>query len=534
MNAPIEPMAQLIYAGEGHYQLFYRDRGRNIASGEKTPVLPLFECERLLKTGFFTPVGDIWSNISKNHQWRSDPDEIDGMLTGQRCFILGGGPSAKGFDFSRLDNEFTIAVNYSYKHYPKSKSVLFCDYGFAEREKQNLLAYSGLIFGSFKCQDILPQKNNIFIFPISNRELGRGFNEGLYNHRLSGAAALNLAIIMNAEEIYLLGFDMGYNENKEHHWYGTEFERQNTYSETHFIGKVDLFNKFAAHKNKIFNCSKESRIKVFQYANINEVLNTPYDKSQNQRIVLRNIESRKAQARPQTVAVSNSGPVVYPTSKPQKLSKINDMYKGKRIFVIGSGPSVKGIDLNRLDGEITIAVNHTIEHYKKAKVSLFGDPRVYGYVSEIYKNYKGLIFASHHTNIGSLEQANDNVFIFAKNAEKVTTNILNGLYSDFNSGMEAVNLALVMGAAEVYLLGIDFCANNNEYYFYGRPSWFKNSIKQVDTLLDSRVKFWDNFEPFKDRIFNCSKISRISVFEKVDLDKVLKNGNKITNANVVR
>ncbi|MCX5657919.1 MAG: hypothetical protein NTZ48_06855, partial [Candidatus Omnitrophica bacterium] len=30
---------------------------------------------------------------------------------GQRCFIIGGGPSLKGFDFSKLKGELVIAVN---------------------------------------------------------------------------------------------------------------------------------------------------------------------------------------------------------------------------------------------------------------------------------------------------------------------------------------------------------------------------------------------------------------------------------------
>jgi len=42
----------------------------------------------------------------------------DGAWTGRRCFIIGGGPSLKGFNFSRLKGELVIGINRAFE---------FCD-----------------------------------------------------------------------------------------------------------------------------------------------------------------------------------------------------------------------------------------------------------------------------------------------------------------------------------------------------------------------------------------------------------------------
>lgn len=503
---PVE--AQLVYSGQAPYQLFFGDRGYSLQTGDLTPLLPFHECMRLLRSGFFSAAGDTWTRIIASQHY-SDYSHIDGLLNGQRVFIIGGGPSLKGYDLSALDNEFTICCNHSAKYYNGAKACVFVDSAFAKNEKQFLHDYKGMVFASYKCADYLPKRENTYVFPLNNSKPGATFGEGLFNGRLTGLAAINLALLLGAAEIYLLGFDMQY-QGKDHHWYGSPTPQHENYREEVFHKKVSMFGAYSPWKDIIINCSESSRIDAFPKMRLEKVLGRP-KKIQSGPVPKNRIKEQRAK-------VSSN---IFPVSSPEKLARINGMLKGQRVFVLGSGPSLRGFDLSKLDGENTIAVNHTLEHYRKAKFHLFGDPSVLGYVAEIYKKYSGMVFASWHANLGDWEKTNDKVVVFAKNAVGPTVRIEDGLYSDFNSGMEAVNLALVMGASEIYLLGIDFCANNGEYYFYGRPKWFTNTVDQVDSLLKRRVQFWDLFSPYKDRIFNCSQISRIEVFEHRNIEEVL-------------
>ncbi len=506
-------MSRVIFTGAGHYQLYWQSRGYELSYGQASPPLPLHECMRLMKTGMFTGDDGTWESLI-SRQGRKQAGGIEGMLKGQRCFIIGGGPSLRGFDLHRLDDEFTIAVNHSYEYYPNARALLFVDSWFVkdEQSRSKILAYPGLIFASFRCQDRLPRgMENLYIFSQNNREPGKRMNDGLYSGRLSGLAALNLATIMGADEIYLLGFDMNYQDG-QHHWYGTAHENQETYDAGNYTRKLKMFDAFAPYQDRIFNCSMNSAITTFNKVPIEDVLK-----------VRRPIQVKEAPRSMLTRRSGSSRTPEYPASPPQKLARINGMLKGKRVFVVASGPSLIGFDFKRLSNEETIAVNHTLEHFPAARHHLFGDPRVLNYVRTIYKDYAGNIFASHHANLGSWERNDERVYVFAKRSNSVGEKLEDGLYSDFNSGMEAVNLALVMGAEKIYLLGMDFCAHDGKYYFYGKPAWMKAQVTQCDSLLEKRNIHWSKFEPYKDRIYNCSKISRITTFQRADIDEVLND-----------
>mgnify|MGYP002682074433 CR=1 FL=1 len=51
----------------------------------------------------------------------------DGAWKGQRCFIVGGGPSLKGFDFGRLRGERVIAINRAFEACPTADIMFAMD-----------------------------------------------------------------------------------------------------------------------------------------------------------------------------------------------------------------------------------------------------------------------------------------------------------------------------------------------------------------------------------------------------------------------
>lgn len=506
-----ETTTRIVFTNDGYYQLFWGGRGHVLKTGDQTPPLPLHEVKRLLNTGFFAATSEAWDVITKKG---SDASQVTGMLAGRRVFLLGGGPSVKDHDLEKLKDEYVIAINHSYDFYPNANAVLFVDTLYAKLTRDRLKDYPGMVFASFRCQDELSgyhQKKNFFFFPQNNSRPGKSLAEGMYTGRLSGLCAINLALVMGASEIYLLGYDMNYRDG-DHHWYGKAHENQENYSEDNFKRKIKYFDAYKPYAERIFNCSKTSALTQFQHKDFDQVLSQKKIQNVTTASHLDLRINRKTESSYPTFPVSNL----------DKLGKVNGMSKDKRVFVIGSGPSLKGFDLSRLDEEETIAVNHTLEHYHKAKHHLFGDPRVYDYVKPIYNNgFNGNVFASYHTSLGKFESENDHVYVFAKNWNRVTEQIEDGLYSDFNSGMEAVNLALVMGAKEIYLMGIDFSSDGEDYYFYGRPKWFTQELGAVDRLLSKRLQYWDKFTPYRDRIFNCSKISKVKQFEYRDIEEVL-------------
>jgi hypothetical protein len=106
-------------------------------------------------------------------------------------------------------------------------------------------------------------------------ERGTGFsNKTLHLGHSSGFAAVSLALLRGAKEIYLLGYDMGYNKNNDAHFFGDYPEalhKKSPYKkfiEDFEVSKKDL-DLFGA---TIFNCTINSAMDTFIKTTIKEVL----------------------------------------------------------------------------------------------------------------------------------------------------------------------------------------------------------------------------------------------------------------------
>ena len=204
--------------------------------------------------------------------------KVDGMLTGKRCFLIGGGSSLKGFDFNRLDKEFTIAINHAILYYPKASANIFLDGIFLDKNNKEarmvLKAYKGLIFCSFRTQY---QKENLNAIPfyVNNERVQKKFNKGLWGARLTGLAAISLALIMNADKIYLLGYDMN-KHAVDLHFYDTagksKYNNDKGYRGERVTQNILAFKKFEEYKERIVNLNLKSEIPYFKKMSFEDVI----------------------------------------------------------------------------------------------------------------------------------------------------------------------------------------------------------------------------------------------------------------------
>jgi len=199
---------------------------------------------------------------------------INDHLKGQRCaFLIGGGTSLKGFDLSRLDKEFTIAINHSIEYYPQASCLIFGDKIFLHKTNFDLESYKGLIFCSegAACskpiQDMLP-RDNIFVFEPLRDDPILNAKKGLYHPTSSGMMAINLALQMRARKIYLLGYDY-YKSNGNMHWF-PDYEHHKRYEEEKMQRKLKKFKNFEKYRGKIVNLNPNSMIEEFDKMSLKE------------------------------------------------------------------------------------------------------------------------------------------------------------------------------------------------------------------------------------------------------------------------
>lgn len=144
---------------------------------------------------------------------------------GKDAFVLGGGPSLRGFDWSRLYKERVVGCNQAFRLGPQvCDYVVFCDRKFilTDQGKPRLGFYDGLAkFPNpvVTTDSMLKHRSEPWLKYMPRRP------DGLHHDALgfncsTGWSAVNLAFLLGATTVYLLGFDMQLGVNGESNYHG--------------------------------------------------------------------------------------------------------------------------------------------------------------------------------------------------------------------------------------------------------------------------------------------------------------------------
>lgn len=197
-------------------------------------------------------------------------DNLDKMFDLDKyneCYIVGGGPSLKNFDWSLLDEKFVIAINRAYEVLPNAQIIYFTDKDYWEDHKNKMLKHKGELFrGTCKLNDIQnPRVTEWFL----TGETGLETRGGKLKHgRNSTYAAINLAgVHLKFKKIYLLGIDMKWGipgDNTTSHWHSghKRIDRHTVYGMmiNNFIKLKPLLEK---QKIQVINVNDDSNLLCF-------------------------------------------------------------------------------------------------------------------------------------------------------------------------------------------------------------------------------------------------------------------------------
>jgi hypothetical protein len=212
----------------------------------------------------------------------------DGSWRGHPAFIVGGGPSLAGFDFQRLRGKRSIGVNIAFHKFDPTiifsmdtrclNWILKGQYeatfpGIRERFEDTAAYKVWLLTYSASLPD------NIFIVPVyGSYEAGLtsltfDSKEGIGHGNNSGYAALNLALALKADPIYLMGFDCNRGTEDKSHWHAGHPIPQNP---KHLEGFIKRFQYAAPLIKKagvrVVNLNPASALGCFEFGKIDEVL----------------------------------------------------------------------------------------------------------------------------------------------------------------------------------------------------------------------------------------------------------------------
>lgn len=236
---------------------------------KKTKVLTSREVQDCWK--WFEEVGWVNSNKYnvKNYSF------LNNSLKGVPCAVIGSSIAAQGLNYSELSKIKTICVNHTIEDYPSSDMLLFQDLRFLRKTTFDVSSYQGAIFTSntnpYGRNDDNDQKI-VYFKPLKNSvNPSLDFNRGVFTRKSSGVCALNVAIILGCNPIYLIGmdtpksFDENFKDGQKLHYkkdYGGAPNTKKALDSYTHIAKT-LFSKFGVFGPRIINVCEEGHLDFF-------------------------------------------------------------------------------------------------------------------------------------------------------------------------------------------------------------------------------------------------------------------------------
>lgn len=132
--------------------------------------------------------------------------KVPKIWEGERCYILGGGPSLADVDVTRLRGQHVIAVNNAFKLGDWIEFMFYGHCGFGVWHGAALRQFTGRKLTTCVYREQLEFTPLVIRY---SRKFGLSIEPNrLFWNRSSGACAVNLATLLGATEIVLLGYDM--------------------------------------------------------------------------------------------------------------------------------------------------------------------------------------------------------------------------------------------------------------------------------------------------------------------------------------
>lgn len=251
--------------------------------------------------------------IEKTFDPKQDISQLKDIHKGERCFIIGNGPSLNKCDLTKLKNEFTFGFNAIYLNYKKMKfhPTYYCleDSLVAKDRAKEISRYKGpkiKFLGKHLAQTLGKMKNSIWLnmdFSYYQNKLNNepetvtlpGFSLDLTQKaEVTGTVtyiALQVAYYMGFSEVYMIGYDHYYKVppkeemvngvqiiskiDDENHFHKDYFGKGKSWHDPKVFRMEEGYKKaravFEEDGRKIYNATVGGHLEVFERVDYNSL-----------------------------------------------------------------------------------------------------------------------------------------------------------------------------------------------------------------------------------------------------------------------
>ncbi len=229
----------------------------------------------------------------------------------------------------------------------------------------------------------------------------------------------------------------------------------------------------------------------------------------------------------------------------QRNIELKDIYKGKRCFIIGNGPSLKVEDLDRIGSEISMACNGIYKIFDKslwrptcffAEDSLFLSQYIENdTMVEYLLNNSDYLFTTLRSDLYEkyFDKYEKLFYLYAYKTEfndiDFSADLTTKIYSAATTIYTMLQVAVYMGITEIYLLGIDFTFKrevkidgnqvlNEKIKDHANFIGENNGIYHTDVMLKGYGLAKEYCEKHGIKIYNATRGGQLEKFERVNFD----------------
>jgi len=227
--------------------------------------------------------------------------------------------------------------------------------------------------------------------------------------------------------------------------------------------------------------------------------------------------------------------------------KLSKNRKGE-CFVIGNGPSLKGVDLKLIKDYDTFTVNYFHKGKKsndlKSTYHVIIDETFYkgehlNYITDLYNSQKSTKFIFRHKAISELKGKNTDFtrayFTYQKLMQYdnyIKLDMTKNITACVNVVLCCIQSAIYMGYKRIYLIGCDFnsFATLNPLHFY--TEGISNRVESVGVELKGSAPVLFHHYALQNyalnhgiEILNATEGSLIDAYKRINLEDILNNKN---------
>jgi hypothetical protein len=198
---------------------------------------------------------------------------------------------------------------------------------------------------------------------------------------------------------------------------------------------------------------------------------------------------------------------------------IPHIWPDSTVFILGGGPSLADVDLERLHSQRCIGVNQAYKLGPWVDVCYFGDCGWYGQNLPGIRSFAGL-------KITSCARCPERGWKHVHRVRRTKATGIESKYRDAiawnnNSGASAINIAYWLGAKKIILLGFDMRLKNGRKNYHDDYHHDAKNPELFAKHLRGFPQIARDAEELGVEILNATPDSAITAFSFVDLNDIL-------------